>query len=97
MMAGQLVQPDRAFVPERDGKRLHSVRASRHGRVAMCLRQPRQLVPHGRDIAQDDGVHRFELQGYAGVDHILRRGAVVHPFAVVSAATRLQLLQRRDQ
>jgi hypothetical protein len=63
----------------------------------MRLGQPRQLLAHGRHVAQDHGVHLLELQRDAGVDHVLGRGAVVQPFAVVFAAARLQLLERRHQ
>ncbi|MNT03435.1 hypothetical protein D3C72_1379690 [compost metagenome] len=73
------------------------MRAPGHGRVAVGLGQPRQFLAHRHGVAQDHGVHFLELQRHAGVDHVLRRGAVVHPFPVVRAAARLQLLERRHQ
>jgi hypothetical protein len=42
-------------------------------------------------------VEVLELQRHTGVDHVLRGGTVVHPFAVRVAAACLQLLERGHQ
>ena len=97
VMARQLVQPHGALVAEGNGQGLHAMGAARHGRVPMGPGQPRQLLAHGRHVAHDHGMHFLELQRDAGVDHVLGGGAVMQPLAVVAAAARLQLLERRHQ
>ena len=55
------------------------MRAPRHDRVAVLLGQDGELPRKGHEVAPEDRVGRFQLQHHPRVDHVLGRGAPVHP------------------